>query len=87
MPRILKEGFPHRLGNHPANRSLFAELNFALGRVDVDVDGRRIDFEEQAANGVAPLHEGGMVAFEEGVVETSVVDGSPIDEKVLLVAG
>jgi hypothetical protein len=86
LPGVLEEGLAYSLGDHAANGAFFTELNLALGRVDVDVDGRGIDLEEKAADGVTPLHEGGMVPFDQGVVEAAVVDWPPVDEEVLLVA-
>ena len=87
LARVLEEGFADGLGHHSTDGPFFPEFDLALGGVDVDVDGGGVDFEEQAADGIAALHEGGVVTFDEGVIEAAVFDGAPVDEEVLLVAG
>ena len=44
------------------------------------------DFQEQAADRVAPLHQGGVVAFEQGEVQPTVLHGAAVDEQVLVFA-
>jgi len=55
--------------------------------MDVHVHGGGIHVEEEEGDGVLALHEGGVVAFPEGVIESGVLDGAAIDEDELLGAG
>lgn len=84
---VLEEGFADGAGDEAADGAFLAEFHLAFGRVDIDVDGGGIDFEEETADGVTTLHEGGVIALGEGVVEAPVFDGAPVDEQVLFVAG
>ena len=81
------EGVADGLGDEAADGAFLAELHLAFGGMDVHVHGGGVDVEEEAADGEAAFHEGGVVAFEEGMVEAAVLDGAAIDEEVLLVAG
>ena len=54
--------------------------------MDVDVDGRRIDLQEQAADGITPTHQGCVIALSQGKMEPAILDGALIDEEVLFVA-
>jgi hypothetical protein len=83
----LEEGFADGAGDEATDGAFLSELNLAFGGVDIDVDGGGIDFEEETADGVTALHEGGVVAFVEGVVEAAVLDGTTVDEEMLFVAG
>ncbi len=86
LPGKLEEGVAYALRDHPPHRAFLAELHLALRRVDVHVDGGGVDLQEKAADRVASLHQGRVVAFEEGVVEAAVLDGAPVDEQMLFIA-
>jgi len=81
------EGLADGLGDEASHGAFLPELHLALGGVDVHVHGGGVDVEEEAADGVAALHEGGVIALDQGVVEAAVLDGATVDEEVLLVAG
>jgi hypothetical protein len=81
------EGVDDGVGDEAADGAFAVELHLAFGGVDVDVDLGGVEFEEEAAEGVAALHEGVVVAFEEGGVEASVFDGAAVDEEMLVIAG
>jgi len=74
------------LGHEASHGGFFPELHLAFLRVDVDVDGRRIDFQEQAADGITSAHQGCVIALSQGKMESSILDGALIDEEVLFVA-
>lgn len=82
----IAQGFANGLSDEATHAGFVAEFHFAFGGVDIDVDGGGIDFEEEAADGVAAFHEGVVVAFDEGEVDASVFDGPAIDEDMLFVA-
>jgi hypothetical protein len=49
--------------------------------VDVDIDLRRVDFHEQAADRVTAFHQRGVIAFEQGEIEAAILHRPAIDEK------
>src|SRR5437870_4408444 len=53
----IEQSLADGLSDETANFWLAMEFYFALGWMNIDVHGRRIDFEEQAANRIAPLHQ------------------------------
>ena len=79
-----QQGLADRASDKPANGPLVAEFHLALSGVDIDVDQAGRHFEKQAAHRVAALHEAGVIAFEHGVMEAAVVDGTAVDEQVLI---
>jgi hypothetical protein len=84
---VIEQGTTDGIGNKAADLPFVAEADFAFGGVDVDIDAGGIDLEEEAANGVAALHEAGVIAFVEGVVEAAILDGAAVDKEVLVFAG
>jgi hypothetical protein len=79
--------FVDGLGHEFADLGLAVEFYFALGGVDVHVHGGGIEFEEQATDRVAALHQRGVVAFEQGVIDAAVLHRAAVDEHVLVLAG
>ena len=73
-------------------RDVFTHLKFpmkfhlALGRMHVYVYGGGIDFQKEAANRESPFHQGCVATFDEGVIDSPVFDGPPIDEYELALA-
>ena len=63
------------------------ELHFALGRVNVDIHGGGVDFQKQAAHWIPSLHERGVIALNERVINPPIFDGPAIDEDKLSIAG
>jgi len=59
----LQQRLPNRLGHEPAHLGFPMKLHLTLGWVDVHVHGGGVHFQEQAADGVAPLHQGGVIPF------------------------
>src|SRR5690348_18204625 len=55
--------------------------------MNIDVDCGRINLQEQATNGVAPFHQGGVVTLQQREVQPTVLHGASVDEQVLLIAG
>ena len=55
--------------------------------MDVHVDQGRIDFQEQAADRIAALHQRGVVALDQRQIQTAMLDGTAVDEEVLVLAG
>jgi hypothetical protein len=53
---------------------------------DVHIDGGRIDFQEQAANGITSAHQGRVIALSQCKMESSIFDGALVDEEELFVA-
>ena len=54
--------------------------------MNVDVDQLGVDVDEQECYGEFSLHQGGVIAFEERVVDPLAFDGTLIDEEMLLTA-
>ena len=81
-----EEGFADGLAHAPADFGFAVKLHLAFGGVDVDIHGRRIQFEKKAAHGIAALHEGGVVTLHEGVVQPAVFHGPAVHKEVLALA-
>ena len=82
----LQQRLPHGLRDPLADGALVVELHLAFGGMDVHIDERGIDFEEQAADGVAAFHQRGVVALDEREVDAAILDRAAVDEDMLLVA-
>ncbi len=82
----LQQGLPDGLTHHAPHLEFAVKLHLTLGRMNVNVHIRRVEFNEQAADRVAAFHQGGVVAFEQGEIEASVLDGAAIDKEVLVFA-
>ena len=74
-------------GDMFADGEFAVKLHLALCGVDVYVDFGGIDFQEEAADGVATLHEGSVVALEQGEVDGAIIDGTAVHEDVLILSG
>jgi len=81
------EGIDDGFGDEAADASFAVELHLTFGGVDVDVDLAGIEFQKKAAERVATLHEGVVVAFDQGGIETAVFNRPPVDEEMLVVPG
>ena len=62
-----------------------SKANLDFGRMDVDVDPHRVDFDEQYPAGLAVAVQHVLVGRSSAVVDQPVADEAPIDIGVLLV--
>ena len=81
-----QQGFAYRLSDEPAHLGFLVKLHFAFRRMDVDVHGRGVELEKEAAHGVTAFHEGGVIALEQGEIQATVLDGPAVYEEVLVLA-
>ena len=65
--------------------ALVMKLHLALGRMDVHVHLRGVEFKKETAHRVAAFHQRGVVALDEREVERAVLDGPAVDEEMLIV--
>ena len=79
-----QERLANRLSQQLAHGPFPMEFHFPLGRVDIHVHLRGIDFQEQAADRIAVFHQGRVIAFEQGKVDAAILHGAAVDEDVLL---
>src|SRR4051812_6655456 len=83
---IVYQSLPDRFSDNAAHGEFLAEFNFALGRVDIDIDRSRIDFQEKAAERVAAFHQHRVIAFEEGIIQSAVFHGPAVYENMVVIA-
>jgi len=83
----IEQRLTNSLGDQSADVRLPVESHFTLCRVDIHIHGGGIDFQEQAANGVAPLHERGVIAFKQREAQSAILHRTAIDEDMLVLAG
>ena len=76
----------HGLGGEAADLKFPVKFHLALGRMDVHVHGGGIDFEEQAADGIAALHQRVVITFDERVVDAAIFHRAAVDENKLAIA-
>ena len=80
--------FQQRLANslrdQPADISLAMKSYFALGRMDIYVHRRGINFKKETADGIASLHQGCVIALQQREIETAIFNWTTIDEQVLV---
>ena len=81
------EAVADRFADQLSDVGFVPELDFPLGRMDVDVDEAGGELQKEAADRVAAFHQTGMVAFGERPVQAGVVDRPAVDEKILIGAG
>ena len=67
--------------------SFIVKLHLALCGVNVHVHSSGINLRKQAADRISALHQGRVVAFQEGEIETAVFHRTPVNEGVVLIAG
>ena len=67
--------------------SLFIrKLDFRLGRMDVDVDRRRVDMEMEHGKGIARFRQHGVIGIVDGLEHQRIMDNAVIDDTRLPVA-
>ena len=67
-------------------RARIAKADFALGRMHVDVDPRRIDLEKQHEGRMPFLMQHVVKRLADGVGDQAVAHEAPVDEEILVVA-
>ena len=80
----VQKRFPNRLGQQLAHGPFAMEFHLALGRVDVHVHFRRIDFQKQTANRIAVFHQRGMIAFQQREIDAAIFHRPAVDEHMLV---
>src|SRR5438477_79493 len=80
------ERLAHSLAHHSPHSLLVMKLNLTFRRMDIYVHGGRTDLDEKAADWIASFHQGCVIRFNQGVIESTVLDWPPIDKKMLLIA-
>src|SRR5437773_944340 len=83
---VFQQRFADGLDDDVADRAVIMEFHFALGGMNVDVNGCWVHFEEEATDRVAAFHKGGVIALEQCEIQRAVFNRSAIDEKVLVFA-
>ena len=76
-----------RPGHEFAHFKFPVKLHLPLRRMDIHVHCRRVNFDKQAANRVAPLHQGVMVALNQRVIDAPILHGTPIYKHKLAIPG
>ena len=77
----------HGLGGESADLEFAVKFHLALGGMDVHVHGGGIDFDEQAADGIAAFHQRVMIALDERVVDAAIFHRAAVHEHKLAIAG
>ncbi|MCY1374641.1 hypothetical protein D9M69_619940 [compost metagenome] len=67
------------------NHAPFTEAHFVLGRVHVDIDAGRIDFEKQHEGRVPTIEQHVAIGLAHRVGDQFVAHGTAIDEEILQV--
>ena len=81
-----QQRFPDRLRDQFADFKFAVKFHLALGRMNVHVHRRRINFQEQAADRITAFHQRRVVAFDERVVEAAIFHRAAVDKTNWLVA-
>jgi hypothetical protein len=79
-----KQALSHGLDQRVAYKTFASESDFAFGWMNIDIDVFGIEFEEEAADRESSLHQRGVIAFDEGVIEPAMLDRAAIHEQVLI---
>ena len=72
--------------NGPINGLFIGEFDFRLGRMDVDVNRRRVDMEMEHGKGVARFRQHGVISIVDGLEHQRIMDDAVIDDARLPVA-
>ena len=79
-----EQRFADRLGHEPSHRAFLVEFYLSFGGMNIDVHGGRIDFQKESADRIAPFHERGVIAFQQRIIESAILNRPAVDEKVLV---
>ena len=81
-----QQGFPHGLRHQPPHLSFLVEFHLALGRMDIHIHRRRIDFQKQAADRITAFHQRRVIAFQQGKIQSAILHRPAVDEQMLVLA-
>ena len=81
-----QQRFLDRLRDKFPDFKFAVKFHLALGRMDVHVHRRGINFQKQAADRITAFHQRRVVTFEQRVVEPAIFDRAPVDEQMLALA-
>jgi len=81
---IPQQGFANRLSDDLPHRPFVMKLHFALGGMNVDIHCRGVDFQKQTANRIATFHQRRVIPFEQCEIESTVLDWTAVDKKMLV---
>jgi hypothetical protein len=83
---VLEERATDGFSDQSPNEVLLMKSHLAFRRMDIDIDFRRVQFDEQASDWIATLHQGSMISLNQGIVQAAMLDGPTVDEEVLVLA-
>lgn len=81
-----EQRFADGLRDEVADGAFIVEFHLALGRMNVHIDTRGIDFQKQAADRVAAFHQRGVIALHQREVQPAIFHGTAVDEEMLILA-
>src|SRR5439155_8856043 len=83
-PMEIKQRLSHSLCYKSTDLALPVKLHFALRGMDVDIDGRRIDLQEETTNRVTSFHQRGVIALQQSEVQPPVLHRPTIHKDMLI---
>ena len=86
LPMKREQSFLDGLRDEFSNLKLAVKFHFALGGMDVHVHGGGINFQEQAADRIAALHQRVVIALDERIIDAAIFHGPAVDKNKLAVA-
>ena len=78
--------FFDRLGDKFADFKFAVKFHLALGGMDIHVHGGGVNFQKEAADRVAALHQRRVVTLDERIIDAAIFHGPAVDENKLAVA-
>ena len=85
-PRGARQRARQRVKHELVHGARIAEAHLALGRMHVDIDARRIEFEEQHVGRLAVVMQHVLVGLAQRVRQHLVAHEAAVDEKILRIA-
>ena len=82
----LQQRLPHGLRHQAADFRLAMKFHLSFRGVNVDVHRCRVNFQKQAAHRIAPLHQRGVVTFQQREVQPAILHRPTVDEQALVFA-
>src|SRR5437879_8053822 len=83
----VQQSLPHRLCDAPSHFPFLMKFYLSFGWVDVHIDRRWVDFQEQTTDGISSLHQRGVISLQQCEIQPAVFDGTTIYKKMLVFAG
>ena len=84
---ISQQGITHGLGHNFTNFIFPVKLHFPLGGMNIHVHRRGVNLEKETADRITPLHQGGVVTFNQRVINAAIFHGAAVNEYKLTVTG